>query len=98
MGIQQQQKQKAQSIFISSIEGVANTAAVIVTFLFLPIAHGKSIGWVIWFTQEYYGDEFTGFVYMVWYLLLALMIFFGARASLSTLLILAGVSIAVRFL
>lgn len=98
MAIQQQQKQKAQSIFISSIEGLANTAAVIVTFLFLPIAHGKSVGWVLRFTEEYYGDEFSGFVYLVWYVLLALMIFFGARASLSTLLIMCGVSIAVRFL
>ena len=98
MNLHQQQKQKAQSVYMSSIEWLANTAAVVVTFFALPIAHYHSLPWVTHFTAQYYGREFIEPVVMVWYVILAFLIYFAARASVSTLLIIGGITIAMRLL
>lgn len=98
MSFQNQQKKKAQSVFMSSIELFANTAAFVVTFFALPLAHDKSVGWVMMFTRQFYSEDFAWVIFFVWYLLLGLMIFSASRASLSTLLIIGGVAIAARFL
>ena len=89
-----QQRAATQSIFMSSVKGLANTLAVLVTFFTVPAVYSRSVDWVAAFT----GAEFTDFASFVWFILLALLVFFTARASISTLLVMGGLALAVRFL
>lgn len=98
MSFQNKQKQHAQSVFMSSVELLANTAAFVATFFALPLAYDKSIVWITKFAAHYYSSEVAGFVFFAWYVVLGVMIFAVSRASLSVLLIIGGVAIAVRYL
>ena len=53
------QRSATQSLFMSSIKGFANTAAVAVTFFTVPPVYGRSVDWVVSFTARHYGTEFT---------------------------------------
>jgi len=92
------QRAATRSIFMSSVHGLANTLAVLVTFFTVPAVYGRSVDWVAAFTGAHYGAEFTDFVSFVWFILLALLVFFTARASISTLLVMGGLALAARFL
>ncbi len=82
MSFQNQQKQKAQSVFMSSVELFANTAAFVATFFALPLAYDKSIPWIMRFTEHYYTEDFAWVVFFAWYAILGLLIFSASRASL----------------
>jgi hypothetical protein len=94
----QQQRAAARSIFMSSVEGLANTLAVVVTFFAVPPLYGRTVDWVAAFTARHYGAEFADLASLAWFVLAALLVFFTARASISTLLVMGGIALALRFL
>ena len=91
-------KTAVRGIFMSSIEWLANIGAVVVTFFLTPIAYSHSMVWVGQFTRAYYGDELLGFVALAWGGIVVLFIYFVARMSLGTVLVMGGLAFALRFL
>ena len=92
------QSEAARSIFMSSVKGLANTGAVAAAFFLTPLLYGQSVGWIRDFTVRYYGHELAGLTDFVWFVLVALLTFFVARASMATLLVMGGLAVATRFL
>ena len=88
----------AQSIFLSSIEGLANTLAVVITFFATAPIYGRTVDWVIVFTTRHYGAEFADVIGLAWFGIVGFVVFFTARASVSTGLVVGGAVLAVRFL
>lgn len=86
----------ARSIFMSSIEWLANIGAVAVTFFLTPLAYNASMGWVAKFTHENYGIGMIGPVSLIWGGIVVLFIFFTARMSLGTVLVMGGLTVAAR--
>lgn len=91
-------KEAAKSVFLSSIEGLANTLAVVAAFLGAPPIYGRTVEWISAFTTRHYGAEFADLISLAWFVIVVCLVFFTARASISTALIVGGVSFAVRFL
>ncbi|MGH1351636.1 MAG: hypothetical protein ACRBBN_12650 [Methyloligellaceae bacterium] len=94
----QKQRETTRSIFMSSVHGLANVGAVAVTFFSVPALYSRTVDWVSSFAANHYGAELSDLASFAWFIILALLIFFIARASLSTLLVMGGLAIAVRFL
>lgn len=94
----QHHDQASRSIFMSSVIGLSNIVAVLVAFFATPVAYTASLGWVQRFTTRHYGYGFEDITAFVWWIIVALLIFFGARASISTALVMGGLAIAARFL
>lgn len=90
-------REAPQSVFMSSVKGLANTGAVVATFFAVPPLYSGTAGWIEAYTARHYGPEFTELTSLAWYGLIALLTFFVARASLSTLLVIGGLTIATRF-
>ncbi len=94
----QKQNDAGRSIFMSSIQGLANTGAVAATFFLTPLIHSESVGWIKTFAIRHYGAGWDDLVSFAWFALIALLTFFVARASLGTLLIAGGFALATRVL
>ena len=95
---QQNQNQAGRSIVMSSVTSLANVSAVVVAFFATPVAYQRTVGWVQSFTANHYGYGFEDITAFIWWLIVALLIFFFARASISTALVMGGLAIAARFL
>ena len=95
---QSNQREAGKSILMGSMKGLANTGAAAVTFLATPFLYGSSVEWVQRFTTRSYGTGFSDLVDVGWFLIVACLVFFSARASLGTLLIMGGLAIATRLL
>jgi len=91
-------KQAARSVFMSSIEWLANIGAVVATFLLLPFTYEWSMHFIDPFTRRHYGDELLGAVSVIWLGVVVLFLFFIARMSIGTALVMGGLAVAVRFL
>ena len=91
-----QHGQSSQSIFISSVKGLANILAVIITFLFTPKLYAWTIDWIIDYTSSNYGYGLEQVTSVVWGVCLALTIFFLSRATVSTSLVMGGLALASR--
>ncbi|GAK34630.1 hypothetical protein AQ1_02529 [alpha proteobacterium Q-1] len=87
-----------RSIFMSSVQGLANTLAVVVTFFGAPPLYSKSVGWIQSFTTQHYGYGFEDITSIIWGCTCAALIFFISRASISTALVMGGLAVATRFL
>lgn len=83
--------------FTSSVKGLANMLAVIATFLGTPAAYGASVGWVIQYSEQNYITGIADIVSFIWFLCVALSIFFLARMTLSTAIVAGGMAAAARF-
>lgn len=94
----QEQRGAARSIFMDSIKGFANTAAVAATFFSVPPLFNRTVDWVMAFTSRFYGSDFADLSGFAWFVIVTLLVFFTARASISTLLVIGGLAVAVRFL
>lgn len=55
-----------RSIFMSSVQGLANTLAVVVTFFGAPPLYSKSVGWIQSFTTQHYGYGFEDITSIIW--------------------------------
>lgn len=87
-----------KNIFMSSVKGLANTVAVVVTFFGAPVLFDRSIGFVQNTTRQVYGTGWTDFVTLAWFLICLSLVFFISRASISTALIFGGLAIITRFM
>jgi hypothetical protein len=92
------QNSAAQLVFMSSVYWLANLLAFIAAFLGTPPIYGRTVDWVIVFTTRHYGAEFADLISLGWFGIVACLVFFIARASISTALIVGGLTFALRFL
>ena len=90
--------QASRSIFMSSIQGLANTLAVVVTFVGAPPLYSKTVHWVQAFTTRHYGYGIEDLTAFAWGCVCGVLVFFISRASISTALVMGGLAIATRFL
>lgn len=86
------------SVFMGSVTGLANMAAGVITFLLTPLLHARSAEWVDAFTRQHYGHDWANAMDFVWWVIVALTVFFVARATVSTLLVMGGLAFALRFI
>ena len=89
-------KAAGQSIFMSSVTGLANTLAVVTTFIGAPPLYGKSVGLVQDFTSNNYGHGYEDITAFAWGITCAALVFFISRASISTALVMGGLALATR--
>ena len=97
MSLIKKHQDAGRSIFMSSIQGLANTLALIVTILGAPPLFSSTIGWVQAFVVRHYGFGLESMTVVVWGGACAALIFFVSRASLATTLVMAGIAVATRF-
>lgn len=90
-------RQKRQQVFMDSVEALSNILAFITAFLMTPEVYARTVNWVVRFTSSRYGAGFEDLVQLAWFAVMALLIFFLSRATLSTAIVAAGLAIAVRF-
>lgn len=91
-------KDAGQSIFMSSVKGLANTGAFGASFFLTPFFYSETVDWIKRFSDRHYGAGWDDLIGFAWFVLVALLTFFIARASLGTLLIAGGLAVATRFL
>jgi hypothetical protein len=77
---------------------MANILAVIAAFFGTPPLYGKTVGVVQRYTGHYYGYEFIDLISFFYLVICAALIFFIARASVGTALVMGGLAIAARLL
>lgn len=87
-----------RNIFMSSVTGLANTVAVIVTFFGAPQLYQRSVGFVQNMTYQTYGAGLVDFVGFVWFLICVALVFYLSRASIGTALIFGGMAIVSRLM
>ena len=92
----QKQSEAARNIFGSSLIGLANTLAVVCTFLVTPTLYGRTIDWVQRYTALNYGYGWEDLVSFAWLLVCIALVFFISRASISTALIAGGLALMSR--
>jgi len=98
MSFMKKHQDAGRSIFMSSIQGLANTLALLITFLGAPPFYSNTIGWVQVFVVRHYGYGVESVTVIVWGGVCAALVFFISRASISTALVMGGIALATRFL
>ena len=98
MSFMKKHQDAGRSIFMSSIQGLANTLALLITFLGAPPLYSNTIGWVQVFVVRHYGYGVESETVIVWGGVCAALVFFISRASISTALVMGGIALATRFL
>lgn len=93
----QQHRQARQTVFMSSIENLANILAVVSAFFMTPEIYVRTIHMVVNFTSSRYGGQFNELVEVGWFICVALITFFTARATLTTAIVAAGLAAATKF-
>ncbi|MEM6463203.1 MAG: hypothetical protein AAF724_14930 [Pseudomonadota bacterium] len=91
-------QQAGRSVFMSSVTGLANTVAGVVTFVGAPPLYSKTIDWVQRFTATHYGHGWADLTSLAWFVVCLCLVFFISRASISTALVMGGLAIATRFI
>lgn len=89
-------RQAGQSIFMSSIIGLANTLAVVAAILGTPPLYGHTIGLLQGYITKTYGAGLEDLTSICWFFACACLVFFTSRASISTALVMGGLAIAAR--
>lgn len=87
-----------RNLFMSSVTGLANTVAVVVTFFGAPMLYERSVGFVQNTTYQVYGAGWADFVGVAWFLICVSLVFFISRASVGTALIFGGLALVTRFM
>ena len=90
--------QAGQNIFMSSVVGLANTVAVIVTFFGAPELWRRTVGYVRETTYQMNGPAWVDFATMAWFVICVALVFYVSRASIGTALIFGGLAIVTRFM
>ncbi|MDG1286340.1 MAG: hypothetical protein P8P30_02110 [Rickettsiales bacterium] len=91
-------KQAGQSIFMSSIQGLANVLAIVATFMGTGPLYTATQGWVFEFAISHYGHASADFITLVWGVICGAFIFFIARASIGTALMFGAIAVMTRLL
>lgn len=84
-------------IFTSSLNGLSNLAAVVMTFLTLPFFNDLTRGLIVQFTIRNYGHDMVDLVTLAWYGACMLVLFFAWRGLISTALLLLSGKLVSRF-
>ncbi len=92
------QRQATQTVFMQSIIGLANLVAIIAAFLGTPELYGRTIGWIQSYTSSNYGAGLEDIVSFTWFVICACLIFFLARTTVSTALIMGGLAVVTRLM
>ena len=90
--------QAGQNIFMSSVVGLANTVAVVVTFFGAPELWRRTVGFVQDTTYRMNGAAWVDFATFAWFIICVALVFFISRASVGTALIFGGLAIVTRFM
>lgn len=93
-----QHSQAGKSMFMSSVNGLGNVLAFIVTFLATPPTYSATVFWVQDFTANHYGAGYEDLIAVAWGVMCGAFIFFLSRATIATALTMGGLAIATRFL
>ena len=89
-------KHAGQSVFMSSMQGLANVLAIIATFLGTGPMYTATHGWVFEFAVSHYGQASADFVTLIWGVICGAFIFFIARASIGTALMFGAIALMTR--
>lgn len=91
-------KEAGKNIFMSSMVGLANVLAVIITFICAPLLYNKTEPWMQNYVYVQYGAGLSDLVSFIWFIITILLIFFVSRASVATALIMGAMAFAMRLL
>lgn len=98
MGSHKNPGSSGQSMFTSSLGGLANVIAFLASFLGTPWLFNVSIDWLQEYTAQAYGYGYHDIVSVLWFISCSLLIFFTARATVSTALVMGGAALVTRFM
>lgn len=87
-----------QSIFVSSMEGLATTLAIVVTIFGAPWLYAVSADWIHDLTLWTWGREWLDLIDLIWFCALFPIVFFATRASLVTAIMAGTVTVALRYI
>lgn len=87
-----------RDIWNQSMIGLANSLAVLITFLAVPELYARTIDWVSNYTATRYGAEFIPLCELGWFVILGCIVFFTARAGTAALIISGGMALAMKLL
>ena len=90
--------QAGQNLFMSSVVGLANVLAFVAAFFGGPLLWQHTVEYVRELTFQTYGADLIGLASMAWYGLSFLLVFFVARASIGTALVVGGLALVTRFM
>lgn len=90
-------RNKRRKVFMDSVEGLATLLAILAAFLLTPEVYVRTVGWIVTYTSARYGEGFEDLISFGWFVMTALILFFGARATLATAIVAAGLAAATRF-
>lgn len=86
------------NVYQQSIEAIANILAAIIAFWLTPVVYGQTIVWVSQLTERSYGVGYVDLAEFVWFVLVALLLFYMSRVATSIIIIMGGLYLAMRFL
>ncbi len=86
-----------QSAFLSAIKGFSTTIAIIATLIGAPLLGLATEEYVAELAEHIYGDEFIWMSVIVWKVLCFPLIFYAAKASFTTAIMVAATGFALRF-
>lgn len=98
MGSNKNLGSRGESMFTSSMNGLANIIAILASFLGTPWLFDTTIGWLHEYTARAYGYGFETSVSIAWFTSCTMLIFFTARATVSTALVMGGAALVTRFM
>ena len=98
MGSNRSLGSRGESMFTSSMNGLANVIAVLASFLGTPWLFNSTIEWLHEYTARAYGYGYETPVSIVWFLSCSMLIFFTARATVSTALVMGGAALVTRLM
>lgn len=90
--------QAGKNIIMSSAVGLANLVALIVAFLGGPLLWRHTIVIVRELTYQTYGEGLIAIVSVAWYGLSFMLVFYVARISVGTAIVMGGAAFVARFL
>ncbi|WP_072378272.1 hypothetical protein [Hyphomicrobium sp. NDB2Meth4] len=83
---------------MSAVEWLAILLAIMTAFLLTPEVYARTVNWIVAYTASRYGAGFEDLTRFAWFVMTALLIFFGARATLATAIVGAGLALATRLI
>jgi len=89
-------KNAAKGVYEKSVQSIASLSAVVAAFFATGPLYALSIGWVLEFTANQYGDGHEWLVQAFWFLVTALSTYALARATIATVITIGGFALASR--
>lgn len=93
----ERERGEARSVFMASIKGLALVGGLVAAFLFSPALYHASAPLVEEFARHNYGADWASVSVWLWWVPVALGVFFGTSAVLSMALMASGLAVASLF-